>query len=262
MTATKQNCRVYCVDTGVTEGDVDLCWMAINPGQRNTSNVNNIRIRIGCLSPTYFHKSMDHGDSQAWNVILPDNLYKSLDAVVATPNNELVCCGTHVPAVVAVHEKKTLSSFVLNSRNSDGTDGICNFYWAALGTRITDIQEKDLINRTERDLLIEGDDTIDIDFPDGIPLDSVSPGEKGGGDWALRDIVFKTDFPEPPVVFVTPKPSPLHPAEVPKRAAVVGIVTHRTRFGFRLEMRNSGCNEGRIDFNWVAFGYADRASRA
>ena len=179
--------------------------------------------------------------------------YKSLDAILVTSNNEFVCCGHHVPSVVGVTEILNPGSFRLKCRNPDLREGDCNFYYATLG-----VLEDTLPPQHQPDLFIETDDFLS--FKDLIIVGSDKDIVLYGKDAkrSLIDIAFKTQFPHPPVVLVTPRVSSRDLGESQGDAiltSVVCTVINVSPFGFRLWMNNAACSDGIIDFSWVAFSY-------
>lgn len=206
----------------------------------------NKGIRLGTLSPNYFTPS-------GWcdsNISLPSPFYESLDSILVTSTNEFVCCGRHVPSVVGVTEILGPGSFRLKCRNPDLRDGDCNFYYVTLGVIGLGVPQEDLF--------IETEDFLSFKDPISVGSDDDLVRFGPDGKRALIDIAFKTQFPHPPVVLVTPRVSSRDLGEIRRSAiltSAVCTVINVSPFGFRLLINNAACEKGIVDFSWVAFSY-------
>jgi hypothetical protein len=279
---TKSSFSVSFRNTSDAPGDVGFNWMAVNPGQppgmkpgepvpggimapinqppwQSPGPRLNRGIRLGMLSPNPFVN-----DLYRWcisNVSLPDSLYESLDSILVTCNNQFVGFGNHIPGVVGIVEAQNLIAFRLYCYNGDFSTGYSNFYWATLGILKPDITD-------QPDLFIETADSL------GDPNDKqemVTPATIDRKDISLAahkeiDVAFKTQFPDQPIVLVTPRLSSRILKEISspemfdlaKAITPVASVINVSPFGFRMWMTNDNpANYGFADFSWVAFSYPE-----
>jgi hypothetical protein len=267
---TTSSFSVSLRNTSDAPGDIGFNWMAVNPGQppgMRPTEANiipsppkprlNRGIRLGMLSPNTFVDNR-------WcisNVSLPDPLYESLDSTLVTCNNQFVGFGTHIPGVVGIVEAQNPGAFTLHCYNGDFNTGYSNFYWTTLGILKPDITDQpDLFIETADSL---GDPNDKIEMVDRSTIDRVDDTFAAHKE---IDVAFKTQFPDPPVVLVTPRLSSRILKEISspetfdlaKAITPIASVINISPFGFRMWMTNDNpADYGFADFSRVAFSYPE-----
>jgi hypothetical protein len=261
---TRSNFTVSFRNSGGA-GQADFYWMAVNPGQEPggwtlpltmmiSTLVPDLRrgIRLGMLHfpLSSFVPNYDHS-----NVVLPVPLYKSLDAILVTGNNQFVfgsgpSIGPYnVSSSVGIVEGQNTGAFKLNSINTDrAVVADRNFYWTTLG-----ILEEDEV---QPNLFIETADSLSAKEEINLGGDFARSRIGPFADMEQIDVAFKTQFPCQPVVFVTARITS-DSMRTATDTSPVGIVINVSPFGFRLWMTNNACADGFVDFNWIAFSYPE-----